>query len=185
MKRLGMFLSLVLGAHATAVLATDYEDAGPHTPISFYRLATETVDRVNQELTACGLFIVSPFEPGLPYPMTPAIFAVRNNARRLLAYYDEQNYSLENIFVYKNPNGSLPHNIRFNRDNINFVTPYHGTVAHINRYRVAGGYRDDHYCLSRYVGAEQFSECVDREYTQLIARQLCRFPMLTPEVFKY
>lgn len=144
-------------------------------PTRFSGLAYQNVRQIMNDLQRWGLLEMSPWHPSLPRPQVPALKAIVSRTRGLLAYYDEENGWGATSLVFKNPNGSYPHSVTFNRDGIRFVTPYKGTVAHANRYMTVNGPGFNFYCQSRPVTERNFYYCIDRLFNNVIVQQLIRY----------
>lgn len=143
----------------------------------FMRYAIARVDQIDQALVACGLQVMDPFDPRLPRPQIDVDRAVATADFRLLAYYNMRNVGFNTTeFAYKNPNGGMVHKIEVTYDRIIFQTPYKGIVARSNRMEVVTGYRYHYYCYQNYyVSPDQFEACVQADFVQVVAGQLCRF----------
>jgi len=134
-----------------------------------------SVETTFTQLKFYGLLELSPWHPALPRPQVPAVRAIASQRNGLLAYYDEENGGAATTLVFKNPNGGYRHSVSFNRDAIQFVTPYQGTVAHANRYLTVNGPGYNFYCQSRPVTEPVFYSCIDKLFVQVIVDQLRRY----------
>src|SRR5690606_20715451 len=110
------------------------------------RLAVHTVGQTDRAIKACGLAIVDPYGPGMPYPRVPAERAIRTDNYRLLAYYDEEMFGGGTAFVYKNPNGSMRHSLEVSESRFYAKTPYGGVVARASRFKTTAGWQFRYYC---------------------------------------
>lgn len=143
-------------------------------------IANHATETIGQKLTECGLSLIDPTTPGLPYPRRDARYAVVNQHGRALAYF-LQVYGNGAEWLWMNPDGSYRHSIRFNNSQIQFTTPWAGNVASANRYVTVGGAGYNFYCRSSLdngyrpiPGLEPFMQCVHRNFVDVITRQLCR-----------
>ncbi|MFM8268917.1 MAG: hypothetical protein ACKN9V_01920, partial [Pseudomonadota bacterium] len=94
------------------------------TPSSLPEYGYQTVREIWDQLIYYGLLKMDPWDPALPKPQVPALKAVVSNRVGLIAYYDEENGLLATTLVFKNPDGGQRHSVSFNKENIEFVTPY-------------------------------------------------------------
>lgn len=133
-------------------------------PASFSDVAQRTIQEIWSQLRFYGLLDLNPWDPSLPKPQVPALKAIVSQRTGLLAYFDEENGLGATTLVFKNPNGSYRHSVSFNRNNIEYVTPYQGTVAAARAFNF--------YCLSRPVSEENFYSCIDRLFIRVIVDQL-------------
>lgn len=145
------------------------------TPASLSGVGYQSIQEVWSQLRFYGLLELSPWHPALPRPQVPALKAVVSQRAGLLAYYDEENGIGASTLVFKNPNGGFRHSVSFNRDQIQFVTPYQGTVAHANRFMTVGGPGYNFYCQSRPVTEQGFYNCINRLFIRVIVDQLRRY----------
>lgn len=139
--------------------------------------AVNTIRQTNENLQRCGLVLASPFSPGLPYPPQDARFAVMNRYGRLLAYYRENYFGYNAQYYYSNPNGTYPHVIDLSNDRLLYSVPGWGQVATANTVYTPTGYGYNLFCRD---GGYQydwgnFLRCVDRNYTNVVTGQLCRW----------
>lgn len=141
----------------------------------FSQVAYQSTQQIFRDLQRWGLLEMNPWHPSLPRPQVPALKAIVSRTRGLLAYYDEENGWGATSLVFKNPNGSYPHSVTFDREGIRFVTPFKGTVAHANRFMTVNGPGFNFYCQSRLVTEQNFYYCIDRLFTEVIVRQLIRY----------
>lgn len=144
-------------------------------PERFSGTAYQSVRQIMNDLQRWGLLEMSPWHPSLPRPQVPALKAIVSRTRGLLAYYDEENGWGATSLIFKNPNGSYPHSVTFNREGIRFVTPFKGTVAHANRFMTVNGPGFNFYCQSRPVTEQNFYYCIDRLFNNVIVQQLIRY----------
>ncbi|NBT57980.1 hypothetical protein EBT16_04265, partial [bacterium] len=93
-------------------------------PASFSDVAQRTIQEIWSQLRFYGLLDLNPWDPSLPKPQVPALKAIVSQRTGLLAYFDEENGLGATTLVFKNPNGSYRHSVSFNRNNIEYVTPY-------------------------------------------------------------
>ena len=133
------------------------------------------VEQINKNLTACGLTIMKP----ILYPITPADWVIINQRGVILAYFKHKRVYTYDVFTYKNPNGSYPHDIIASSDSIKFVTPYFGTVAKAYSVATINGqqtmFRCGPYQLNQPNAEEAFEQCAHFNFVNLIVAQLCRF----------
>ena len=144
-------------------------------PSSLSSVGLNSVQHTFTQLRFYGLLELSPWHPNLPHPQVPALKAIVSQLNGLLAYYDEENGPGFTTLVFKNPNGGYRHSVSFNRDQIQFVTPYQGTVAHSNRYMTVNGPGYNFYCQSRPVTEQGFYSCIDQLFVRVIVDQLRRY----------
>jgi hypothetical protein len=144
-------------------------------PSSLSDYGYQTVKEIWNQLLFYGLLEMDPWNPTLPKPQVPAVKAVVSKRNGLLAYYDEENGMMATTLVFKNPDGGQRHSVTFNRNNIEFVTPYQGTVAHANAYMTVNGPAYNFYCQSRLVTEQSFRTCVDRLFVRVIVDKLRKY----------
>lgn len=142
---------------------------------SFSNMGYRSMEEVWRRLNFLGLLEMNPWDPALPRPQVPALRAVVSRRAGLLAYYDEETGIGFSTLVFKNPNGGYRHSVSFNRDSVEFLTPYQGTVAHANRFMTVNGPAFNLYCQSRLVNEPTFYQCIDRLFVQVIVNQLKRY----------
>jgi hypothetical protein len=159
-----LFLSAVLSFSASA--------------LTLPQAGSGSVKAVWKGLEDCGLKVVDAYDPHLPRPQVPADLAIVVGNSRVLAYYLET-YGFGITQLFKNPNGGMVHSVSYNRDEIRWVTPLAGTIAHANRFMTVGGPGFNLYCHSTPLygdGAEAaFKACVQHAFVDVIVRQLCSF----------
>ncbi len=143
--------------------------------ISFTQMANESVEVVWAELKNYGIERWDAYHPLLPRPQVPAKFAVVNSQRRVLAYFDEEFNVGGSSYVFKATNGGMRHTVSFNWNEIQFVTPYMGNVAHANQFMTANGPGYNYLCRSQYVNFLGFKSCVTYNWINVIVRQLIRY----------
>ena len=167
MKKLvySLWLLVCLFNQSMAVANTD----------SFSRFAYQMIDETWRGLGNYGLLRLSAWDAHLPRPQVPALEAVVSRRVGLLAYYDEETYGFVSMLVFKNPDGGMRHAVTFNRDRIEFQTPYAGVVAHANRFMTVGGPAVNFYCQSQPVTEFSFYQCVQGLYINVIVNQLKQF----------
>lgn len=143
----------------------------------YWKTAAQSVDKVWQRLAACGLNRLDARDPRLPFPNLPADSAVLNKRGQILAYYWEMFGNRGGIsFGFKNPNGSWPHTVSFLQDSISFNTPNFGTVAQSSRYWVGRATQYHFRCRQMDIPTlDLFEKCIEREWVNNIANQLCRY----------
>jgi hypothetical protein len=144
-------------------------------PQSFSDLSTRAIRQVWRELKTYGLLEMNPWDPALPRPQVSALRAVVSRRNGLLAYYDEEVGFGYSTLLFKNPNGGYRHWVSSNRNEIQFVTPYQGTVAHANAVMTVYGPAYNFYCQSRLVTESNFYQCIDRLFIRVIVDQLRRY----------
>lgn len=165
----------LIGFFLGAFMVCSANPAFAARPSSFSELGYQTVQEVWNQLRYYGLWEMNPWHPSLPRPQVPALKAVVSQRAGLLAYYDEENGWGGSTLVFKNPNGGYRHSVSFNRDQIQFVTPYQGTVAHAQVYFTVNGPAYQFYCRSQVVSEPGFYSCIRRFFTQVIVDQLRRY----------
>lgn len=144
-------------------------------PPSFPEYGYHVVREIWDQLLYYGLLKMDPRDPSLPAPQVPALNAVVSKRVGLLAYYDEENGLMGTTLVFKNPDGGQRHSVSFDRNDIEFVTPYQGTVAHANSFTTPNGPGYNFYCQNRPVTEQSFYECVDRLFVRVIVEKLRQY----------
>lgn len=144
-------------------------------PQSFPNLGYQTVQEIWTQLRYYGLLEMNAWDVTLPRPQVPALRAVVSVRNGLLAYYDEETGFGGSTLVFKNPNGGLRHSVSFNRETIQFTTPYQGNVAHANGFMTVNGPGYHFYCQSRPVTEAAFYRCIEQRFVRLIVDQLRRY----------
>lgn len=139
-------------------------------------IARTATEEIGAGLQGCGLSLVDPNTPGMPYPRRDARYAVVNQQGRVLAYF-LQVYRNGADWLWMNPDGSYQHSIRFTNSQIQFSTPWSGVVASSNRYMTVGGPGYNFYCRAQggmIPNLDFFMHCVRRDFVNFITGQLCR-----------
>ncbi len=168
MKRI-LFLGISLGVFLNS---TD----GLAAANSYPELAKEADAAVWNKLEACHLARWDAHDPRLPIPQVPAQDAVVSPRAGLLAYYADFFGGFAQTAVWKAPNGGQVHSITFNNQAISFSTPYGGVVARSSKYVTTGGAGYYFYCGSNQLAnLNQFYQCIQANFVDVIANQLCRF----------
>lgn len=144
-------------------------------PVSLSDVAHETVQEIWSQLRFYGLLELNPWDPSLPKPQVPALKAIVSQRSGLLAYFDEENGLWGTTLVFKNPDGGYRHAVSFNRNKIEYVTPYQGTIATANAYMTVAGPAYNFYCKSRPVTEQNFYSCVNRFFVRVIVDQLRKY----------
>jgi len=144
-------------------------------PSSLSDYGYQTVKEIWNQLLFYGLLEMDPWDPSLPKPQVPVLKAVVSKRSGLLAYYDEENGVMATTLVFKNPDGGQRHSVSFDRNDIAFVTPNQGTVAHANAYMTVNGPAYNFYCQSRPVIEKSFRACVDRLFVRIIVDKLRKY----------
>lgn len=149
--------------------AQSYSGYAPFPPIG-----NKAIQLAWKKIEACGLKRMSAFDPRLPAPLVPAQEAVVSARGQLLAYYMES-YAGGFGAEFKNPTGGYGHSVWYTNGNIAFRTPYAGTVAHGNTFATVGGPGVNLYCQSTPVNSNQFLNCIEALWVNVVAAQLCQF----------
>ncbi len=145
-------------------------------PSSVPQIARDAAQAVADGLNDCGLLRWNAYDPRLPRPLIPAQEAVVSPSTGLLAYYNDWFGYGGEVLEWKSPNGGQNHNVSFNNEQIAFVTPYQGTVAHGNGYVTPFGVGFNFYCFSQpLANVNQFYQCIQANFVNVIVQQLCRF----------
>ena len=142
-------------------------------------LARRAAQDVEFYLQRCGLNLVNPNAPGLPFPPFNATYAVTNRFGQALAYFTQQNVGNYGFSDWRwvNPHGSYAHRIEFSFNRIQFQTPYAGVVASANE--ISGPFGNGYNLYCRSFGNVQnwqfFEQCIQRDFVNVIAGQLCQY----------
>jgi hypothetical protein len=143
------------------------------TVFSIPQLARDAVNETFRQLEWAGVLRLDPYDPSLPYPQVSAIEALHNPRTGAFAYYDEE-AGLGMTYVFKSRQGGNRHRISFTPDHVEFVTPYLGQVAHVNRFKTVQGWMYHFYCRSQYVDRTKFDHCVRSYFINVIRQQMER-----------
>jgi len=163
------FTIIALGMSFNAFAEVDLFDS------PFDSTAYEARSHINAALVRCGLEITDPHDRRLPPPRIIADEAIINRRLHLLAYYRSDFAFGTSRFVYSNPDGGMQHQISFNRNSINFVTPNQGTVARAMQATNPNGYVRTYYCGNYRVSYDGFEQCIADRFINFISGQLCRY----------
>jgi hypothetical protein len=143
-------------------------------PFSFYQTAQDVLQTTFRQLEEVGVIRLDPYHPSLPYPQVSAVEALYQPRTQIVAYFDHETVLGGMNYVFKAWNGGNRHRISYNEEDINFVTPYLGTVAHANRFKTTAGWQYDFYCRSRHVSKPEWDRCIQNLFIDVITRQLAR-----------
>lgn len=138
----------------------------------YFEYAVKARNAIFTTLEKCGLNIVNVDDQYLQAPASKLIYGSQG---RLLARYTYRNIGGANEWDWKNPNGSLSHVIRQGTTRMNFVTPFAGSIARVNRFTTAGGRGHYFLCQSQYVNFQVWDQCVQNLFVNVVTSQLCRF----------
>ncbi|MEY4632519.1 MAG: hypothetical protein RIQ81_2639 [Pseudomonadota bacterium] len=133
---------------------------------------------IEANLKSCGLLLINPHTPGLPYNTRwNARYAVVNRAGQALAYF-VQDYGAGETMTWMNPNGGYRHSIRLGNWGIGFTTPLAGNVASASRFVTPMGIGYNFYCRSAggmLPNWQMFEACVASDFVRVVSAQLCQY----------
>lgn len=129
--------------------------------LSFLQMAQGTMNLTWKRLEDCGLKKMNAYDPSLPYPQTPALFAVVAKNKGVVAYYQEIYTGGSATLLFKTPRGGQVHRISFAQNEIKWSIPNPGVVAFGNQFYTPAGPNQRYYCRSQVTTIDGLRNCVD------------------------